>query len=135
MNQSQIRNKIKEQGLIPLFFHPQKNTSIDIVKALYAAGVRIIEFTNRGENAPEIFKALITERDKSMSGLTLAIGTIRSSGQAREFINLGADFLISPVFDNEICNTARSENIVWVPGCMTPTEIHLAEMAGCQLLK
>jgi 2-dehydro-3-deoxyphosphogluconate aldolase/(4S)-4-hydroxy-2-oxoglutarate aldolase len=130
-----IIKQIKEQGLLPLFYHTDTNVCIEITKALYAAGVRLIEFTNRGENALENFKALILERDRDMKDLLLAVGTIRTAEQATQFINAGANFLISPVFDNNICDITYINKILWIPGCMTPTEIHAAEQAGCCMIK
>lgn len=133
--EQQIIQQIKEQGLLPLFYHADKNICIAITKTLYAAGVRMIEFTNRGENALENFKALILGRDKEMKELLLAVGTIRTAEQATQFINAGADFLISPVFDSSICDVTYLNKILWIPGCMTPTEIHTAEQAGCSMIK
>lgn len=133
--EQQIIQQIEEQGLLPLFYHADKNTCIAITKTLYAAGVRMIEFTNRGENALENFKALVLERDKDMKEMLLSVGTIRTVQQAMHFINAGADFLISPLFDKSICYFAGLNKVLWIPGCMTPTEIHSANQAGCNMIK
>jgi len=130
-----ILGEIAKQGLIPLFYNSDKEVCIDVARALYDAGIRLIEFTNRGPEAFENFKALLAERDASMPGLLLAIGTIRTADQASRYINAGADFLISPVFDADICDVAYLHKKVWIPGCMTPTEVHMAEKAGCKLVK
>ncbi|RZM20477.1 MAG: bifunctional 4-hydroxy-2-oxoglutarate aldolase/2-dehydro-3-deoxy-phosphogluconate aldolase [Pedobacter sp.] len=134
-NQATIIEAIKKQGVLPLFFHADIDTSIGIVKTLYDAGIRVIEFTNRGEQALANFTRLIEERDKSMPGLLLAVGTIRNADQASKFMKAGADFLISPVFDAEVCDFAYLNKLLWIPGCMTPTEVHVAENAGCKLVK
>jgi 2-dehydro-3-deoxyphosphogluconate aldolase/(4S)-4-hydroxy-2-oxoglutarate aldolase len=128
-------NKIKQQGLLPLFYHADLQVCIAVVKALYQGGARVIEFTNRGEYALENFKALIKERDKSMDELMLCAGTIRTPEHAIKFIDAGADVLISPVFDSSVCDVAYMQKILWVPGCMTPTEIQQAEKEGCNLIK
>ena len=133
--QEYIIEQIKQQRVLPLFYHEDKTVCIEITKALYAAGVRVIEFTNRGEAALENFKALVQLRNESLTGLLLAVGTIRSGEQAEKFIQAGADFLISPVFDTEVCDIAYMHKVLWVPGCMTPTEIHTAQNAGCKLVK
>lgn len=130
-----ILKKIKEPGLIPLFYHVDKTVSLEIIRTLYAAGVTMIEFTNRGENALENFKALISARNKDMKELLLGVGTIRTAEQATQFIKSGADFLISPVFDSSIREIAYINKTLWIPGCMTPTEIHIAEQAGCRIIK
>jgi len=126
---------LKEQGVLPLFYHADLQVCLDVVKALYSAGIRAIEYTNRGEAAYENFKALIAARNENMKDLLIAIGTIRTAEQATNFINAGADFLISPVFDAGVCDIAYMNKVLWIPGCMTPTEIHVAENAGCQMVK
>jgi 2-dehydro-3-deoxyphosphogluconate aldolase/(4S)-4-hydroxy-2-oxoglutarate aldolase len=133
-NQSIIL-QLKKQKLLPLFYHSDTAVCLGVTKALYAAGIRAIEFTNRGEAALNNFNALVAERNNSMKDLLLAVGTIRTAAQANQFINAGADFLISPVFDAAVCDAAYLSKTLWIPGCMTPTEIHVAENAGCQLIK
>lgn len=118
-----------------MFYHNEESICIDVMKALYSAGVRSIEFTCRGESALHNFKAMHAVRDKAMSDLLLAVGSIRTLNQANDFIDAGADFLISPVFDAAICKLVQSKNKLWIPGCMTPTEIHVAEHAGCHFVK
>jgi 2-dehydro-3-deoxyphosphogluconate aldolase / (4S)-4-hydroxy-2-oxoglutarate aldolase len=130
-----IINQLKQQKLLPLFYHNDATVCLEVTKALYAAGIRTIEFTNRGEAALNNFKAIVAERNNSMKDLLLAVGTIRTAEQADKFIEAGADFLISPVFDAAVCDAAYINKILWIPGCMTPTEIHVAENAGCKLVK
>ncbi len=127
--------KIKQHGLLPLFYHDDPQVCISVTKALYDAGVHVIEFTNRGNQALENFKALIKERDASMVDLLLCIGTIKTADHATKFIDAGADVLISPVFDSSVCDIAYMQKILWIPGCTTPTEIHHAEKSGCNLIK
>jgi 2-dehydro-3-deoxyphosphogluconate aldolase/(4S)-4-hydroxy-2-oxoglutarate aldolase len=130
-----IITKLKQQGLLPLFYHSDATVCLEVTKALYAAGIRAIEFTNRGDAAFANFKTLVAARNTSMPDLLLAVGTIRSADQANRFLEAGADFLISPVFDADVCDAAYINKILWIPGCMTPTEIHVAENAGCRLIK
>ena len=131
----ELEKQIIKSGLLPLYYHPDKDKCIEVAKALYAAGVRIIEFTARGEKALQNLEALVAEKNRSMPDLLLAVGTIRSAVQANQFLDAGADFLISPVFDESICAVAKERNILWIPGCMSPTEIHSADQAGCRLIK
>lgn len=127
--------KIKQQGLIPLFYHDDLQVCVSVTKALYNGGVRVIEFTNRGNHALENFKGIVRERDISMPDLLLSTGTIKTPDHAVKFIDAGADVLISPVFDSSVCDIAYMQKILWIPGCTTPTEIHHAEKAGCNLIK
>ena len=130
-----IIEKIKNQGVLPLFYHSDVEVCLEVTKSLYAAGIRIIEFTNRGKEAMNNFKALIAERNASMKDMLLAVGTIRTAEQATTYMKLGADFLISPVFDADVADEAYLAKTLWIPGCMTPTEIHVAQNAGCKLVK
>jgi 2-dehydro-3-deoxyphosphogluconate aldolase/(4S)-4-hydroxy-2-oxoglutarate aldolase len=133
--EQQIIIQLKQQGVLPLFYHSDQKTCLDVIKALYDAGIRTIEFTNRGEAALENFRAVVAARNENMKDLLLATGTIRTAEQATKFIEAGADFLVSPVFDAAVCDIAYMNKVLWIPGCMTPTEIHVAENAGCRLVK
>lgn len=133
--QDSIIAKLKQQVVLPLFYHGNAGTCLETTRALYAAGIRAIEFTNRGGEALANFRAMAEARDQSMKDLLLAAGTIRSADQANRFIEAGADFLVSPVFDADVCDTAYINKVLWIPGCMTPTEIHVAAQAGCRLIK
>lgn len=134
-NSDKIIGAIREQAMLPLFYHDDRDICVAVATTLYEAGVRVLEFTNRGDQALENFKALVQLRDSQFRDLLLAVGTIRNAEQANRFINAGADFLISPVFDADVCDAAYLQKILWIPGCMTPTEIHRAENAGCRLVK
>jgi 2-dehydro-3-deoxyphosphogluconate aldolase / (4S)-4-hydroxy-2-oxoglutarate aldolase len=134
-NRVDIHTFIKKQKILPLFYHDDADVCIGVTNALYKAGVRMIEFTNRGPMALQNFNTLVAVRNETMPDLLLAVGTIRTATQALSFINAGADFLISPMFDGEVCELTKQQNKLWIPGCMTPTEIHKAEIAGCTLVK
>jgi 2-dehydro-3-deoxyphosphogluconate aldolase / (4S)-4-hydroxy-2-oxoglutarate aldolase len=136
MDKSQtLIQQLKDQAILPLFFHPEPEVCLDVTRSLYEAGIRSLEFTNRGKAALDNFKALVAERNANMKDLYLAVGTIRTAEQANQFMEAGADYLISPVFDAAVCDAAYMNKILWIPGCMTPTEIHVAENAGCTLVK
>lgn len=130
-----IIKMIKGQGLIPLYFHPNTNTCIDVMRALYAGGVRVVEFTNRGAEALDNFEALLKVRDKECPELLLGIGTIKTKKDAKAFMKAGADFIIAPGIIEEVAETVHKEGMLWIPGCMTTTEIMKAEQAGASLIK
>ena len=135
MTEEQMKAYVKKVKLLPLFYHDDITVCKEIIKALYKAGIRCIEFTNRGPLALENFKLLLAHRNEHYADLVLAIGTIQNQKEAQAFIEAGADFLISPIFDQSIADAAYLHKILWIPGCMTPTEIHMAESAGCDLIK
>jgi 2-dehydro-3-deoxyphosphogluconate aldolase/(4S)-4-hydroxy-2-oxoglutarate aldolase len=129
-----VSQHILSSKLIPLFYENDVVVVVEVVKALYAGGIRTIEFTHRGVNALENFKALVALKNE-MPDLYLGIGTIKNEEDAKNYIDAGADFLISPVFDASVADIAYLHKVLWIPGCMTPTEIHNAQVAGCNIVK
>lgn len=130
-----IINIIREQGIIPLFYHDDKNVSIAIVDALYNAGIRIVEYTNRGDNAVENFKALVSLKTKRWPELLLSVGTVKTTKDAEQFLEAGTDFVICPGVIPEVAKMVQDAGLLWVPGCMTTTEIIIAEQHGARLVK
>jgi len=121
--------------LLPLYFYPDTQVSIDILKALYSVGIRAVEYTNRGEAALTNFKAMLQVRDAEMADMLLGIGTIKTGEVAQAYIDAGADFLISPATLPEVAHVAVKSDILWIPGSMTVTEIVVAEQLGCKIVK
>lgn len=134
-NKTKSLNLIIEQGMLPLFFHPSENISIKVTRTLYEAGVKVLEYTNRGGEALKNFSKLKAEVDKNMPGLQLGIGTIKTAEQAQSFIDVGADFIVAPTINPDVAVKANEKGLLWVPGCMTPTEIALAQQNGASLIK
>ncbi len=130
-----ILKLIPEQGILPLFFNKDADVSVDILHALYAAGIKTIEYTNRGEAALKNFAKLRQVCDKELGGMYLGIGTIKDRAGAQAFIDAGADYIISPGLVNEVVDVADKNNVLWVPGCMTPSEIIKAENLGAKVIK
>ncbi|RED22540.1 2-keto-3-deoxy-phosphogluconate aldolase [Flavobacterium cutihirudinis] len=135
---STIQNTIEvilKQGMLPLYFNADENKSISVLKALYKVGIRAIEYTNRGPEAVSNFKKLIEIRNTEMPDMLLGIGTIKNVAQAETYYNAGADFFISPGFVPEVAHFLIAKNLLYAPGCMTPTEIIAAENAGVKFIK
>ena len=131
----EILAALLDQGLLPLFYLDSAAESAEILKALYRAGVRVFEYTNRGPAALENFKQLVELKNTDMPDLQLGIGTIKSPQDATQFIAAGADFIVAPVINPEVGQIAREAGLLWIPGCMTPTEIDLAQQHGALLIK
>lgn len=134
-NISKTTAAIIEQGMLPLYFNADETISIDVLKAIYKAGVKAVEYTNRGEAAFKNFKKLIEVRNAAMPGLLLGIGTVKDLKTAENYIGAGADFLVSPGFVKEVADYANSKDVFYAPGCMTPTEIIAAENSGITFIK
>jgi 2-dehydro-3-deoxyphosphogluconate aldolase / (4S)-4-hydroxy-2-oxoglutarate aldolase len=131
----QIKEAIVQQGMLPLYFNADETISINVLKAIYSAGVKAVEYTNRGEAALKNFIKMVAVRNAEMPDMLLGIGTIKNLQQAKDYIAAGADFLVSPGFVKEVADYAVSNDIFYAPGCMTPSEIIAAENAGVKFIK
>jgi 2-dehydro-3-deoxyphosphogluconate aldolase/(4S)-4-hydroxy-2-oxoglutarate aldolase len=131
----ELLKRIPEQGILPLYFYKDAEVSIEVLKALYKAGIRMVEYTNRGEAALQNFKKMREVCDHELKGMYLGIGTIKNAQMAETFINAGADFIICPGLVEEVAEVADKNNMLWVPGCMTPSEIIRAENLGAKMIK
>ena len=131
----QVIDAIIQQGMLPLYFNADETVSVEILRAIYKAGVKAVEYTNRGEAALSNFKKLVEIRNAEMIGMLLGVGTIKNLEQADAYIAAGADFMVSPGYVKEVADKANSINMFYAPGCMTPTEIIAAENNGIQFIK
>jgi len=131
----QVTEVIVRQGILPLYFNPDETVSVEIVRAIYKAGVKAVEYTNRGEAALKNFTKMVEVRNARMPGLLMGVGTIKNLQQAEDYMNAGADFLVSPGFVKEVADFAVGKNIFYAPGCMTPSEIIAAENTGIKFIK
>ena len=135
MNQKDVLLQlIPEQGILPLYFYKDTEVSLQVLKALYNAGIRTVEYTNRGEAALQNFKKMRELCDTELKDMYLGIGTIKNGGMAQTFIDAGADF-ICPGLVEDVATVCDKHNMLWVPGCMTPTEIIRAETLGAKMIK
>jgi 2-dehydro-3-deoxyphosphogluconate aldolase / (4S)-4-hydroxy-2-oxoglutarate aldolase len=134
MTKEQALAGIQASGVLPLFYHEDLHLCEQALQALYAGGIRCVEFTNRGEKALANFEALVRLKSQ-MPGLALGIGTIHNTHEAAKFMAVGADFLVSPFFDTSLADYTYLQKKLWIPGCMTPTEIHQAHSQGCEWVK
>ncbi|WP_125722038.1 bifunctional 4-hydroxy-2-oxoglutarate aldolase/2-dehydro-3-deoxy-phosphogluconate aldolase [Flavobacterium ustbae] len=135
---SKIQNTIDaivNQGTLPLYFNSDENKTIAILRSLYKVGIKAVEYTSRGPEALSNFKKMIEVRNAEMPDMLLGIGTIKNLAQAETYYLAGADFFISPGFVPEVASFLISKEVLYAPGCMTPTEIIAAENAGVQFIK
>ena len=131
----QITDAIVKQGILPLYFNPSEEVTLEILKSIYRAGLRAIEYTNRGDAALANFKKMVALRKAEMPGLLLGVGTIKNMQHATDYMAAGADFLVSPGFVPDVAAYCVSNDIFYGPGCMTPSDIIAAENAGIKFIK
>jgi 2-dehydro-3-deoxyphosphogluconate aldolase/(4S)-4-hydroxy-2-oxoglutarate aldolase len=135
LTKEEILQVARVQGLLPPFNHPDEKVAKQILDAVYAGGLRIIEFTNRSENALDVFSSLIKYADKKMPDLIIGIGTIMNAKQAKQFHKAGARFIVAPTLSLDVGAYCSKQNLFWCPGAGTATEVVQAHEWGASLVK
>jgi 2-dehydro-3-deoxyphosphogluconate aldolase/(4S)-4-hydroxy-2-oxoglutarate aldolase len=130
-----VYNTMLEEGLVPLFNHPDVAISKQIAGALAKGGSRLLEFTNRGDGAVNVFAELVKEAAKAYPDLILGVGSIEDAPTAALFIAQGANFVVAPNFNSEVARLCNRRKIPYIPGCGTVSEIASAEEAGVEVIK
>ncbi|MFY7845976.1 bifunctional 4-hydroxy-2-oxoglutarate aldolase/2-dehydro-3-deoxy-phosphogluconate aldolase [Chryseobacterium gambrini] len=130
-----IIQKIKDQKIVPLFYNESFEVSKSIVESLYKAGIRVVEYTNRGASALQNFRKLKELSATEFPELFLGIGTVKNAAEMNEYVNAGADFIITPVIDDSIVKNASERNVLLIPGCFTPSDVNLAYQNGLRMVK
>ena len=131
----EVYNIIIEQGLIPVFYNSDFEIAKQIIKAIVDGGCKIVEFTNRGDFAYEIFGKLVKYFEKEDPQLIFGVGSIVDSYTATLYINNGTNFIVSPILNPKIAKLCNKRGIPYSPGCGTLSEISKAEELGCVIVK
>jgi 2-dehydro-3-deoxyphosphogluconate aldolase/(4S)-4-hydroxy-2-oxoglutarate aldolase len=126
---------MKETGLVPLFYHTDVTLAKKVLKACYDGGARLMEFTSRGDFAFEIFGELNKYAITELPGMILGVGSITDAAAASLYMQLGANFIVTPVFREDIAIACNRRKVLWSPGCASLTEIARAEELGCEIVK
>lgn len=127
--------RMKEVGLVPIFNTPDIAVAKSILKAAYAGGATIIEFTNRGDRAIDIFRQLAVYCTEQLPNMILGVGSVIDAPTAAMYIAAGADFIVSPVLGDDVATICNARKIPYCPGCCTVTEIHNAHVLGVEMCK
>ena len=131
----EVVQQMKESGMVPLFYHPDIKLAKAVLKACYDGGARLMEFTNRGDFAIEIFTDLIKYAIAELPGMILGVGSVTDAASASKYMLAGANFVVTPVFREDIAVVCNRRKVLWSPGCGSLTEIATAEEMGCELVK
>ena len=135
INKDTVLNSLHEGGILPLFYHDDAAVAVEVLKAAYRAGLRVFEFTNRGENALATFAQLVAYSHEYLPDLAVGIGTIYDEEAANKFISAGADFVVTPALNPAVGKACIAAEVLWIPGVMTVTEIYNARQAGAEVVK
>lgn len=122
-------------GVVPVFYHADAEVAKQVVKACYEGGIRVFEFTNRGDFAQEVFAELIKWANKECPEMMLGIGSIVDAPTAALYIQSGANFVVGPLLNPEIFKVCNRRQIAYLPGCATTTEIGFAQELGAEIVK
>ena len=131
----QVLTAIKETGIVPVFYNGDLEVSKNVLKACYEGGIRAFEFANRGDFAQEVFGELVKYANAELPGMIVGIGSVVDPGTAALYIQLGANFVVGPLFNPAIAPICNRRNIPYAPGCGSVSEVGAAQEAGCDLCK
>jgi len=130
-----VLQMVKTQGMMPLFYHPDLTIGKQVIKACYEGGARLLEFTNRGDFAHEVFGELNKYCAQELPEMIMGVGSINDAGTASLFMQLGANFIVSASLREDIAKVCNRRKVPYMPGCGTLTEIGKAEELGCDIVK
>lgn len=134
-NKLEVLQTMKSTGMVPVFYNSNLEIAKNVLKACYDGGVRAFEFTNRGDFAQEVFGELVKYANKELPGMILGIGSVVDPATAAMYIQLGANFVVGPLFNPEIAPICNRRLIPYCPGCGTVSEVGKAQELGCDLCK
>ncbi len=122
-------------GLVPVFYNSGEETAKAVLKACYDGGIRVFEFTNRGDFAHEIFVKLVKYAETELPGMILGAGSVIDAPTAALFLQSGANFIVGPLFNSEVATICNRRCVPYIPGCGSVTEVGAAQAAGCDVVK
>ena len=134
-NKMQVLSTMQATGLVPVFYHADVDTAKQVLKACYEGGIRAFEFTNRGDFAHEVFGALVKYAAKECPDMILGAGSIVEPAAASLYIQLGANFIVGPLFNPEVAKVCNRRLVPYTPGCGSVSEVGFAQECGCDLCK
>ncbi|WP_421809186.1 bifunctional 4-hydroxy-2-oxoglutarate aldolase/2-dehydro-3-deoxy-phosphogluconate aldolase [Flagellimonas sp.] len=131
----EVAQVMQETGMVPLFYHPDVELGKKVLKACYDGGARLLEFTARGDFAYEVFSELNKYALAELPGMIMGVGSITDAAAASLFIQMGANFIVTPSLREDIAVTCNRRKIMYSPGCGSLTEINRAEELGVEIIK
>ena len=131
----QVLNAIMDGGLVPVFYNPDVEVAKRVARACVEGGSRLLEFTNRGDHAIDVFTELEKYCRKELPELILGVGSIVDAGSATMFIAHGTNFVVGPILNTEVAKACNRRKVPYSPGCGSASEISDAEELGCEICK
>ena len=131
----EVLQKLHTTRLVPLFYEADADRAIAIAKACYEGGARLLEFTNRGDFAHEVFSELVKYSRNNLPELAIGVGSVQDAATTALFLQCGADFVVTPCFQEDIARICNRRAVPWISGCATLTEMSRALEAGAEVVK
>ncbi len=130
-----VAQAMGKNGIIPVFYHSDPEVCFEVISACYRGGLRVFEFTNRGDMAHEVFAAVIKRILLSQPEIILGAGSILDASTAALYLQMGANFIVSPILNPEVARVCNRRKVLWSPGCGSVSEISAAEELGAEIIK
>jgi len=131
----EVAQTMERTGLVPLFYHKNISLGKKVLEACYKGGARILEFTSRGDYAYETFGELNKFCESNLPEMIMGVGSVTDAATAALYMQLGANFIVTPVLREDIALVCNRRKVLWSPGCGSLTEIARAEELGCEIVK
>jgi 2-dehydro-3-deoxyphosphogluconate aldolase/(4S)-4-hydroxy-2-oxoglutarate aldolase len=126
---------MQDTGMVPVFYHADIAVARDVAAACAAGGCNLLEFTNRGDHAWEVFNELEKFCAKEIPQMILGVGSVVDPGTASLYINNGANFVVGPLLNADVARACNRRKVPYSPGCGTASEISAAEELGVEIVK
>lgn len=130
-----VLNAMVDIGVVPVFYHKDVSTTIAIIEACVAGGLRAVEFTNRGDLAHMVFAETMEHFLKSASEVIIGVGSVVDAPTAALYIANGANFVVGPLLNPEVARLCNRRKVAYSPGCGSVSEIAQAEELGVEIVK
>ena len=131
----EVLNTMIDIGLVPVFYQKDATVAIKIVEACAAGGAKVVEFTNRGDLAYQVFAQLVRHFAETDPGVILGVGSVIDPGTAALYISSGANFVVGPVLNPDVAKVCNRRKVAYSPGCGSASEISAAEELGVEICK
>ncbi|PIE99354.1 MAG: bifunctional 4-hydroxy-2-oxoglutarate aldolase/2-dehydro-3-deoxy-phosphogluconate aldolase, partial [Paludibacter sp.] len=134
-NKLKVLQTMKETGIVPVFYHSNIEIAKKTLKASYLGGIRVFEFTNRGDFAHEVFTELVKFAEKECPDMIIGIGSVVDAPTASLYLQLGANFIVGPLFNPDVAKVCNRRLVPYIPGCGSVSEVGFAQELGCDVCK
>ena len=126
---------LMDQGVVPVFYHPDEEVCVNVIQACANGGAKCIEFTNRGDFASHVFYEVTRYFAEADPRVIMGVGSIVDAPTAGLYIANGAKFVVGPLLNADVAKVCNRRKIPYSPGCGSATEIGYAEELGCEIVK